>query len=270
MPPLHPGSFPQLRRISRIMTNVARSAHAVQPEGVFAVPEFCDWCGTPVDGFDVCYPCKQIRDSTELSQRPDNIALLTYAIHGSQSAADAYGYKDPQKPPASNQSLSRLQILTNFFIYHHSGCFRATAGQPARVITHVPSGKGRTPHPLGTQIEPLFPEEQLRRVPLQLTHAPRTEGRSQGVDPQRYEVQGDVEGEHVIVLEDTWVRGHSALSAVRAVRDAGASIVSLLVLTRYLQPDYPATEKWLSKQQQLAAYDPTFCPVTKMFSCPDS
>lgn len=264
---VHPGSLYQLRRISPIMTNVGRSARESQMEGVFALPEFCEWCGTPVDGYDVCFVCKQIRDSTSHSLLPDNIALLSYAIHGSQSATDAYRYKDAWKQSNLNESLSRMKILTNFFIYHHSGCFRHATGSTVDSITHVPSGKGRDPHPLETQIEQLFPSE-LRRVRLSPARGPRTEGREETVDPNRHYVADDVTGSHVLLLEDTWVRGFSALSAAAALREAGADTVSLLVLARYLRPDFSATQTWLSQQERLTPYDPTFCPVTRSPTCP--
>lgn len=270
MRPIPQGSLPQLRRISRIMTNVGRSTHQAETEGAFALPEFCEWCGTPVNGYEFCFRCKEIRESTDPELLPDNIVLLTYAIHGSQSAADAYGYKDATKSAAANQSLSRLQILTNFFILHHSGCVRRATGSTVDAITHVPSGQGRHPHPLEKEIERLFPEEQLRRVSLNLADSPRTAGRQESVNPQRHDVADTVEGRHVLVLEDTWVRGYSALSAVASLKRAGASAVSLLVLTRYLRPSFKDTEKWLSERDELTAYDPRFCPVTRTFSCPGS
>lgn len=265
MHPIEPSHLPQLRRISRIMTNVARSAREVELKGVFALPEFCGWCGAPVEGYELCFNCKEVRDHTERSLLPDNIGLLTYAIHGTQSAADAYSYKDGG---ASNESLSRLKILVNFFILYHSGCFRLATGMRVDALAHVPSGKGRTPHPLETQIMKLFPEDQLTPIRLHPRGTARTEGREEAVDPERHEVLDDVNGRHVLLLEDTWVRGYSALSGVAALKQAGAASVSLLALTRYLRSSFPATQQWLAGQEELAAYDPRFCPVTRSFSCP--
>ncbi|GAA1119076.1 hypothetical protein GCM10009650_24270 [Nesterenkonia jeotgali] len=249
------------------MTNVGRSAREIQLEGLLDIPEFCGWCGTPVDGYEVCFGCKQISDSTSQSLLPDNIALLTYAIHGRQSATDVYRYKEAGKQSTVNESLSRMKILTNFFIYHHSGCFRHATGSTVDSITHVPSGKGRHPHPLETQIEQLFPPE-LRRVRLSPTKGPRTEGREETVDPKGHNVADGVEGSHVLLLEDTWVRGFSALSATAALKEAGADTVSLLVLARYLRPNFTATQTWLAQQERLTPYDPTFCPVTRSQTCP--
>lgn len=97
----------------------------------------------------------------------------------------------------------------------------------------------------------------------------REEGRQATIDPSINRIDSDVNGRHVLVLEDTWTRGFSALSLAVGLEQAGASQVSVLTIARYLDANYPPTEAWLKTNSPLPSYDPTFCPVTRSPDCPD-
>lgn len=233
---------------------------------LFALPSssLCSLCGTPTDGYPQCYICNtDILGSPFNADLPDHYAFLTYAIRGEQSGRDVYQYKD-----AGGAALDRLSTLLYFFVNYHSGCLRLSTGTSIRHIAAVPSGRGRTDHPLETKLLPLFPSILTRVAVTRL--APVRDGERQMlIDPSINRIGTDVTGRHVLVLEDTWTRGFNALSLAVGLKQAGASKVSVLTVARYLNANHPATKAWLKTNSPLHSYDPTFCPVTRSPECPD-
>jgi adenine/guanine phosphoribosyltransferase-like PRPP-binding protein len=76
----------------------------------------------------------------------------------------------------------------------------------------------------------------------------------------------DLTGQHILIVDDTWTSGSRAQSAALAVRRAGAHRVGVLVVGRWLDPDYAGTAPFL---KALCSYDfdPRRGPVTGN-SCP--
>lgn len=76
-------------------------------------------------------------------------------------------------------------------------------------------------------------------------------------------------GSHELVVDDTWTSGGIVLSAVHAVRDAGASTVTVLCVARWLGFDFmsrpPAGNPGRDLRSQLSyqrVYDLARCPYT--------
>lgn len=73
-------------------------------------------------------------------------------------------------------------------------------------------------------------------------------------------------GAHVVVVDDTWVSGGHAQSAVLAVRAAGAARVSVLALARWLDVSRTETAPHLSSLSG-PDFNPRQCPWTGS-ACP--
>ena len=74
---------------------------------------------------------------------------------------------------------------------------------------------------------------------------------------------------HVMLIDDTWVSGATTLSAAATLRASGARHVSVLVLARWLDPDYGPTNKFLTAMSQHAWRNPQdVCPFTPNGTCP--
>lgn len=261
--PFNPNDAQYLARVAPTMHNAFR---ATSGNELFALPSnsLCRLCGTPTDGHLYCYVCRyEVLESTFRSDLPEHYAFLAYAITGQQSGRDVYQYKD-----AGGAALDRLSTLLYFFVNYHSGCLRLSTGTSISHIAAVPSGRGRTEHPLETKLLPLFPPT-LARVTVARVAAVRDGERQMSIDPSINRIHSDVTGRHVLVLEDTWTRGFNALSLAAGLKQAGASKVSVLTVARYLNANHPATETWLQANSPLPSYDPTFCPVTRSPECPD-
>lgn len=74
-----------------------------------------------------------------------------------------------------------------------------------------------------------------------------------------------VAGKHVLVVDDTWVSGDKAQSAALALKDAGASTVTLLCAARWLRYDWADHRAFIDTLRE--PYDATRCPVTGT-NCP--
>ena len=81
------------------------------------------------------------------------------------------------------------------------------------------------------------------------------------VDEEKFTVDGAVAGRHVLVLDDVWTTGSNAQSAALAVRRAGASAVSVMVIARWLSPRHPLSAKFI-RERLRDDYNPVMCPVT--------
>jgi adenine/guanine phosphoribosyltransferase-like PRPP-binding protein len=69
------------------------------------------------------------------------------------------------------------------------------------------------------------------------------------------------QGSHVLLIDDTWASGGHAQSAVLALRAAGASRVSVLVVARWLKEDYGENKQFIVDLAN-CDYNPLICPWT--------
>lgn len=217
----------------------------------------CRVCAAPVDGWLLCARCNSDR-STFGSRLADVVVPLTYAVSLSQSGYVMRGYKDHSKPEV-RASMGRVvsQVLY-YALVTHQRCIAAVVGARVDARVAVPSSSALRVegHPLIAICERMAATSPaLRLVPRSASAAGR------GTRSCLFTVAGDVKGRHVMVIDDTWTTGGHAQSAALALRDAGASHVSTVVIARWMNHDYSATAEFLRTHRH-AAYDPDRCPVT--------
>jgi glutamine phosphoribosylpyrophosphate amidotransferase len=56
--------------------------------------------------------------------------------------------------------------------------------------------------------------------------------------PEIFEVVDDVAGDRIVLVEDTWIRGATALSAAGALLSAGAGAVVITPIARDVKPSF--------------------------------
>lgn len=110
---------------------------------------------------------------------------------------------------------------------HVGGFFRNTRrGSPLTCVVCTGPASATSSPPVGLGIGP------AGSAPRSSTPVP---GRF--FVPNEYRPQ--VAGQHVLVVEDTWVSGGKAQSAALALKAAGAARVTILSVTRWLRYDWP-------------------------------
>lgn len=217
--------------------------------------ETCEVCTRPVDQGDlVCSTCRgHAAHGVPLA---DSVVPLTYAPRQSQAMTDTYKYKDEMVPEiVSRGARRRLFGLFAETMERHAACIAGLSAQP-RITTIVPSSSGRTPHPLDITVSRYRTYRPLLRYV-----GPAGDQYSRRVfAPERWEVTSEVDGHHVLLVDDTWVSGAHVQSCASALKQAGAAYVTALVLARHLD-EKGAAPDFLARHRT-RVYDPAICPVT--------
>jgi hypothetical protein len=221
----------------------------------------CQVCTTFVrDGYDRCYRCRT--DALEFGgDLADLVVPLTYGVNGVTSGRLMYAYKSGQP----GESWLPVTLLLRCGYYQHRDCIGRVVGRAVGPTVTVPSLRsGREgPHPLRT----LADGARLTSDALTLAPTPvgLTLGRATGRGAFEVNDPLQVVGEHVVVLDDTWTSGGNAQSAALALRQAGASHVTVLVIARWINPGNGGDQVTVLERKYLGgreAYDSLRCPVT--------
>lgn len=217
----------------------------------------CTVCTAPVDGWQRCYQCGQhSRSGYPLA---NIVAPITYAIDDGQVMRYLYDYKNPLK-----QSAQQAQTMLTFALFEslsrHLRCFRNLSAAPLAVAS-VPSSSGRQgDHPVREMLRMFssVPEIDVQYSgPTGLDRAAR-----RILDPERFEVgSAQVEGAHVLLIDDTWVSGAHMQSTAAALHGAGAAWVSAVPIGRMLKKSGKDTAPFLKAIGE-RIFDPEVCPIT--------
>jgi hypothetical protein len=214
----------------------------------------CPVCRGPAQpGYQRCYQCA-MHQAEAPGDLADLVVPVSYAPKGGAHYARLCRYKADGPDAVAARVVLRALLLT--FLREHGPCLWRRSGGPAPArLAVVPSGQGRPgPHPLAGLLVPL-----LALAPAPLVVRPgQPLGRS--LNPDRFRASPSVAGQSVLLVDDTWVSGSSAQSAVVALRRAGARTVAVVVLGRHVDPADPRSAGLLTRMAA-AGYDRSACAV---------
>ena len=199
----------------------------------------CDIChGSPNAGWDRCSSCAQT--DGQVSRPIELVVPITLCEAMGQMHHVLRSYKDSPVESVRTRMRLRIAALLYRFLATHRECIINAAGGDWDLITTVPSSTGRAgTHPLELVIQHVPPVERehatlLRRGPGQLGHNRASD--------DGYEVIEDVRGRSMLLVDDTFTSGARGQSAASALQLAGAHVVAMVPIGRYMRPDYsPAT-----------------------------
>jgi hypothetical protein len=184
---------------------------------------------------------------------------LTYGIAGTQSGFLLRAYKDSSDARVRRQQGLVINWLLYLAILLHEGCIGRRVGVAVERRFAVPSARGRAGvHPFEAIARQM---NATRESPRLAVSQADTGERVVSVDKFSSEPQTDLAGQHVLILDDTWTTGANAQSAVLAARRAGAAAVSVMVVGRWLRPEFGRNAQFI-KTRLARDYDPSICPVT--------
>ncbi len=192
----------------------------------------CGICLTFTQGYGTCYPCGH-------NARFINAVLpISYSVHFGQLHTVLQQYKRGRENVARPLQLQLAAVLWRF-IAAHEGCLAdAAAADRFDLVTTVPSSDQQRDekHPLrrivGEIVEPT--RDRYQRL-LRRSGTPVPE---RTVDPGKYNPREDLDGENVLLIDDTWTTGANVQSAAAALKTAGADRVGVLVIGRHINEDY--------------------------------
>ena len=210
-------------------------------------PIACQRCaGSKNDGFPTCYKCGHYPTTAQ----PDCAGFGTYAEAGDTAGRGMRGYK-ANPPTTAGQMLVALMLAHG---YRHRACAERVVGAPITHFALVPSTSGNHPPALGRYLPPQV-RRDLAEIPLRHNAGPKPRGISEAL----FSADRVGGSPHVLLLDDTWVSGGNMLSAVRALRAAGAGAVTAYCVARWV--DFTTSQPSLSRYIRTnTEYNTTVCP----------
>ncbi len=212
----------------------------------------CATCAVPVDGYDYCVQCQSHRRS----EWPiaDRAGFLVYADEpSSQTYRLMRGYKEPRTREGFEPIVAALLAVG---LRGHFKCAVKLSGLADFGWAIVPSTKGR---PVFANLVRSLTIDPASEVPVTFTGPPP----DRGLRPQSWSVRAGTNlPSHVVVIDDAWVSGSSSQSLASALKQAGATQVSILTVARVLSPNWAPNRPFLRTVLPTLPYDWTICPWT--------
>lgn len=195
----------------------------------------CPVCHSSRDSaFSTCYPCAQAGHLDPPSILPVTMSIARGAVHHHLRM-----YKDSPDARTRERLTMRLAALLSLFMEKHADCVGEWD-----LVTCVPSPSRVAMTPVVAKLNRFY-----QRDVQALRSVPGTGERS--LDPNQFEAICEVEGQRVLLLDDTFTTGAKLFSAVAALRGSGATIVGPVVLGRHVEPAWGPSQEmmaWLGER----------------------
>ncbi len=202
-------------------------------------PDVCRRCFNFTRGYEVCYACAHGEAWL------DAIVPISYSVAREQLHHALARYKRLSGEVARRLRFELAAVLWRF-LAEHERCAAAAIGVTAfELVATVPSGDPERDehHPLrwmvGEVVEPTRGryERVLRRSSVIV--GPRE------FDAQKFDAVRRLDGQSVLLIDDTWTTGASAQSAAAALKAAGAGAVATVVIGRHLNREWHENDRRL-------------------------
>ncbi len=220
-------------------------------------PDVCPVCKGPRRvGYTLCFSCSRVL--TQVARPCHRVAPVSlYALGGTLHRA-LRTYKDGRSAGVREHYARVVVTLLAGFLATHARCLGGggSGRLPWDLVTTVPSTSGAVPHPL---------EEAIRLVPWLSAQHTRLLVRTAvplghlWADEGGFRVGNKVDGQRILLLDDTWTSGARAQSAASSLARAGATVVALVPVGRVVDPAWsPRIASWWQARAGLA-YEPGTC-----------
>lgn len=206
-----------------------------------ATPNTCRYCLGPTrPGYQTCYVCEFVwSQHPEFAGSCDLIVPATVAVQPSHWYSAVRQYKSGA---ANFRNLApALAVVLREWLTSHSGRIAAALSGPPDLVVVVPSRNSSPPTPLSRVASwaiantPAFPSLAVPADILAFVGAPPA--KHHRLYPEAFQVAPQANGRRVLLIEDTWVSGSTAISAAIALRRAGVVGVALVSIARMVYED---------------------------------
>ncbi len=205
-------------------------------EGVMLAPRHgpgvCEVCLNLTRGFDRCFACSIIPSQLDV------VVPISYSVAHEQLHHVLAGYKRLEGFPARRYTRVLAAILWRFLARHEQCVADAAGARRFDLVTTVPSADGDRDarHPLRLIVDQLVGPTRGRHQ--RLLACAGVESAPRKFDPHRYLATRALDGERILLIDDTWTTGANAQSAAAALRTAGAGTVAAVVIGRHLNREW--------------------------------
>ena len=199
----------------------------------------CRRCFNLTDGYDLCFACEHGGDSIDV------VAPISYSIAGEQLHHALAAYKRLSAGWTRTLTVQLAAVLWRHLALHERCVARAAGVEGFATVTVVPSGSPdrHPPHPLEEIVARLIEPTRERYAPL-LRRTP-TPVPLHSFSPDRFVATTGLDGQPVLLIDDTWTTGASAQSAAATLKKAGSGAVAAVVIGRHLNRDWGDNDRRL-------------------------
>jgi hypothetical protein len=201
----------------------------------------CRTCFNLTDGYERCYACAHGGRGLDL------VVPISYSVAGEQLHHALVTYKRGPKPVATELGRQLAAVLWRFLAAHERCVARTLGVASIPLVTTVPSNDPARDdeHPLhGLVHHTVKPTSERFRRLLRRTVRPAV---PHVFCAERYTATAPLDGEAVLLIDDTWTTGANAQSAATALKLAGAGPVALVVIGRHLNRHWGGNDKRLNR-----------------------
>ena len=223
---------------------MASVADLTEPYGNFLIAPragrgVCQTCFNLTDGYDRCYACAHGGDSIDV------VDPISYSVAGEQLHHALVAYKRSSAPWAG-ALVDQLAAVLWRHLARHETCLARRAGVDRfPLATTVPSGRldRDPPHPMKAIVSQIIaPTRERHATLLRRTAQPVA---LHAFNADRFAATRSLDGEPVLLIDDTWTTGASAQSAAATLKKAGSGPIAAVVIGRHLNRDWGDNDRRL-------------------------
>lgn len=203
-----------------------------------AGPDVCGTCFNFTNGYARCYACA--KNEPQLAV----VAPISYSVAHEQLHHALAQYK--RSSAAARRLTVELAAVLWRHLSQHERCIARAAGVARfELVTTVPSGDRQRDehHPLRQIVGELVGPTRDRYKRLLVRTGLETAARC--FEPEKFSAVTPLDGQAVLLVDDTWTTGASAQSAAAALKLAGAGTVAAVVIGRHLNREWHENDRRL-------------------------
>jgi hypothetical protein len=197
-------------------------------------PSTCEVCFNFTRGYQRCYGC------AHSPQWLDAVAPISYSVATEQLHRALMVYKRLTGEIARRVGVELAAVLWRYLAAHERCVAQAAGLDHFQLVTTVPGRSDQHPLPriVGELVGPTRDRYQplLRRASL---------GEERAFDADKFEPLETLDGQTVLLIDDTWTTGASAQSAAAALKAAGSGPVAAVVIGRHVNRDWHENDRRL-------------------------
>lgn len=202
-------------------------------------PGVCSICFNFTEGYSRCYAC------THAEPWLDVVSPISYSVAREQLHHALASYKRLSGNVAGRLRAELAAVLWRYLAVHEPCVASAAGAQAFQLVTSVPSGQRQRDahHPLRRIVGELVGPTRGRHERLlersEVPTPPREFHRG------KFRATRALQGETVLMIDDTWTTGASAQSAAATLKAAGAGSIAAVVIGRHLNRDWHENDRRL-------------------------
>lgn len=213
----------------------------------------CELCLGPVNGYRRCFSCHRLA----VQGLPDSLLQAIVPMTSALNPSRWYTWLQTYKTYHPERG-DLIASLTYEYIEAHRASIEAQLGGTISMLTIVPSKKPEFTfgtQPLRRALSSVSEIDAQLYELLKYIRGARI-GRSE-YRPDAFRKTGiDIAGKRIVIIEDTWVTGATALSAGGALHEFGAESVLIVPMARLINSAYWSADHPYREGMMDGTFDP--------------